>query len=99
MSVIGTLGADIDARRGNCVEEDGACRLVVCSADDGVETESDEDELDDEVIAGICVVVPAPFVDVVVVVFVVFVGLFGSVDRFTSVFCILGDDILTSDEE
>lgn len=99
--VIGAPGVDIDVRRGSCAEDDGACRLVMCSADDGVEIDSDEDELEDEVITGIWVV-PAPFVDVVVavvVVVVVFVELVGTVDRFGSVFCLLGDDVLTSDGE
>ncbi len=90
ISVIGAPGVDIEARRGTWVDEDSICFLVVCSADDGVETESDEDELEDDDMTGICDVT-APFA-------VVFTGTVGASDKLSSLFCLLGDDKMTSEE-
>lgn len=46
-------GVDIEARRGTGVIDERYCFRVTCSADDGVETESDEEELEEDDIAGI----------------------------------------------
>ena len=51
MRVIAAPGEETEERRGTCVDEVGTCRLVRCSADDGVETESDDEELEDDDIA------------------------------------------------
>jgi hypothetical protein len=85
--VIGAPGADIEARRSTCDDDNGTCFRVACSADDGVETESDEEELEDDDIIGICDVTP-PFA-------VVFMGITGMSDKLSSFFCLLGDDIMT----
>jgi hypothetical protein len=87
--VIGAPGADIDARRSTCVDDNGTCFRVVCSTDDGVDTESDEEELEDDDIIGICDTT-APFA-------VVFVGIVFISDKLSSFFCLLGDDIMTSE--
>ncbi len=85
--MIGAPGADIEARRSTCDDDNGTCFRVACSADDGVETESDEEELEDDDIIGICDVTP-PFA-------VVFMGITGMSDKLSSFFCLLGDDIMT----
>jgi hypothetical protein len=90
IKVICAPGADIEARRGTCIDNKGTCFLVACSADDGVETDSDEEELEDDDITGICDVT-APFV------VVVFIGDVGMSDKLSSLFCLLGDDIMTSE--
>jgi hypothetical protein len=87
--VICAPGADIEARRGICVADNGACFFVACSADDGVETESDEEELEDDDITRICDV-PAPFAFVLM-------GVVGMSDKLSSFFPLLGDDIMTSE--
>ena len=89
--MIGAPGADIEARRGTCVGNKGTCFLVACSAEDGVETDSDEEELEDDDITAICDVT-APF-DVVVV----FIGVVGMSDKLSSFFGLLGDDTMTSE--
>ncbi len=90
ISVIGAPGVDIEARRGTCVDEDSICFLVVCSADDGVETESDDEELDDDDIAGIY--------DATAPLAVVFERTVIVSDKLSSFFCLLGDDTMTSEE-
>ena len=54
INVVGTPGFDIDGRRADGVEERRGSFLVTCSFDDGVETERDEDELDDDDVNGRC---------------------------------------------
>jgi hypothetical protein len=87
ISVIGAPGVDTEARRSTCDDNSGTCFRVACSADDGVETESDEEELEDDDIIGICDVA-APFA-------VVFMEIGGMSDKLSSFFCLLGDDIMT----
>ncbi len=82
---------DREARRSTCAVDDSTCFLIVCSVDDGVETESDEEELEDEDITGICDTT-APFA-------VVFLGFVGTSDKLSCLFCLLGDDIMTSEGE
>lgn len=90
--MIGAPGADIEDRRGTCIDDDGTCFRVACSADDGVETESDEEELEDDDIIGKCdaAAAAAPFV-------VVFIGFVVISDKLSSFFCLLGDDMMTSE--
>jgi hypothetical protein len=64
---MGAPGADMEARRGISVEVGAGRRLATCSAEEGVETDKDDDdELDDEDIIGMCDVV-TPLVAVPVV--------------------------------
>ncbi len=88
--MIGAPGVDIEPRRGNCVDDDNTCFLVPCSADDGVETDKDDEELDDDDIAGIC--------DATAPLAVVFTETVGISDKLSSLFCLLGDDTMTSEE-
>lgn len=53
MSVIGAPGVDIEARRGTGTIDERSCFRVACSAEEGVETESDDEELEEDDIAGI----------------------------------------------
>ena len=83
----------MDARRSTWagVEEARSCFFAACSADEGVETDRDEEELDDDDIIEVCDAV-APLVAVVVVVLLDTVGLS---DKRSSVVCLLGDDTMT----
>lgn len=77
INVVGTPGFVIDGRRADWDEETKGNFLVTCSFDDGVEIESDDDELDDDDVNGRCIgVEPLLFllgIDIVVVVAVVVV--------------------------
>ena len=55
INVVGTPGLEIDGRRADDVEERRGSFFVTCSFDEGVETERDEDELDDDDVNGRCV--------------------------------------------
>lgn len=100
MSVIGAPGADMEMRRATCVDETGGtCFLVACSADEGVETESDDAELDDVDILEKHAF-DAPFVADVVVVVAVRTGVVGTSEELSLVaFSLLGDETLTAEGE
>lgn len=87
--MIGAPCIDIEVRRGTCADEDTTCFLVACSVDDGVETESDEEELEDDDIIETGDVA-APFV-------VVFTGSGSISGKLSSGFILLGDDVMTSE--
>lgn len=89
MSVVGEPCTDIEERRGTCADEDTIGFRIACSVDDGVEIESDEEELEDDDMIEIGDV-PAPFV-------VVFLGNTSISVDLSSFFCLLGDDTMTSE--
>lgn len=51
--MIGAPGVDTEARLGTGVVDERSCLRVVCSAEEGVDTESDEEELEEDDMAGI----------------------------------------------
>jgi hypothetical protein len=86
--VTGAPGVDMEARRRTCDDVDTGRFLFTCSADDGVETDNDDDELDDDDTIGMLDAFPA--LPVVV--------LFDAVDASDvrpSSCCFVGDDVLT----
>ena len=96
-NVTGGPGVAMDARRSAwvSVEEARSCFFAACSPDEGVETDRDKEELDDDGLIEACDAV-APLVLLVVVV-VVWPDTVGLSDKRSSVVCLLGDDPMTSE--